>query len=120
MVQKRMWMLLTAALLGTVALSACSSGPAAPEELTVTASEFEFDPAAITLKIGEPVVAKITNTGALQHTFTIPDLDVDVETPVGQTVTVEFTPAQSGTFELLCTIPGHKEAGMIGTVSVAP
>jgi len=120
MVQKRIWMLLTAALLGTVVLSACGSGSATSEELTVRASEFEFDPAAITLKIGEPVLVKITNTGSLQHTFTIPDLDVDVATPVGQTVTVEFTPEQSGTFELICAVPGHKEAGMIGTVSVSP
>ncbi|GMR10802.1 MAG: hypothetical protein BMS9Abin28_1626 [Anaerolineae bacterium] len=120
MVRYRIWMLLTAALLGTAVLSACSSGPATPEELKVTASEFTFDPATINLKIGEPVLAKITNTGTLQHTFTIPDLDVDVATPVGQTVTVEFTPARSGTFELVCTVPGHKEAGMVGTVSITP
>jgi uncharacterized cupredoxin-like copper-binding protein len=120
MVRNRIWMLLTAALLGTVVLSACSSGPATAEQLKVSASEFMFDPTSLTLKIDEPVQATITNTGSLKHTFTIPDLDVDAVLTAGQTVTVKFTPTESGTFELLCTVPGHKDAGMVGTVSVSP
>ena len=113
-------MLLTAAFLGTIVLAACGSGAATPAELTVAASDFKFDPVTINLKAGEPVQATITNAGALEHTFTIPDLGVDVSMTAGQTVTIDFTPAESGTFELLCTVLGHKEAGMVGTVVVAP
>ena len=113
-------MLLTAAVLATIVLAACGSGTATPQELTVDASDFKFDPVTINLKAGEPVQATITNTGTLEHTFTIPDLDVNVSLAAGQTVTIDFTPAEGGTFELLCTVPGHKDAGMVGTVVVAP
>ena len=113
-------MLLTAAVLATVVLAACGSGAATPKELSVEASDFKFDPVTINLKAGEPVQATITNTGTLAHTFTIPDLDVNVSLAAGQTATIDFTPTESGTFELLCTVLGHKDAGMVGTVVVAP
>ncbi len=121
----RFWILLMAALFGTVLLSACGGGGTAtptpePLEIKMDASEFRFDPNTITAKVGQPVRVLVTNTGALEHTFTINDLGVDEPTPIGQTITVEFTPTKSGTFELICTVPGHKEAGMVGTVVVNP
>jgi len=111
------WFLLLVAAFGAVLLSACTP---APQEIRVDASEFKFDPATLTVKVDQSVRVIVTNTGALEHTFTIADLGVDEKLPVGQTVTVEFTPAQSGTFELVCTTPGHKEAGMVGTLVVNP
>ncbi|MFS1514472.1 plastocyanin/azurin family copper-binding protein [Chengkuizengella sp. SCS-71B] len=32
----------------------------------------------------------------------------------GQTVSIKFIPKETGEFEFFCTVPGHKEAGMIG------
>jgi len=29
-----------------------------------------------------------------------------------------FVPVQAGTFDLMCTVPGHAEAGMTGTITV--
>ena len=113
-------MLLAATLLGAMILAACGGGASAPQEITVEASEFKFDPATITVNVGQPVRVIVTNTGALEHTFTITDLGVDEPTPIGLTVTFEFTPTESGTFELICTVPGHKEAGMVGSVVVNP
>jgi len=34
-------------------------------------------------------------------------------------VTVTFTPTDPGTYEFYCTIPGHREAGMVGSLFVA-
>ncbi len=31
---------------------------------------------------------------------------------------MEFIAEESGTFEIVCTIPGHAEAGMVGTLIV--
>jgi len=117
--------ILAATLFGAMTLAACGGGgtPAptpTPLEIKIDSTEFRFDPNTITVKVGQPVRVLVTNTGALEHTFTINDLGVDEPTPIGQTVTVEFTPTQSGTFELVCTVPGHKEAGMVGTVTVNP
>ncbi len=31
---------------------------------------------------------------------------------------IEFTPTKPGTYEFFCTVAGHKEAGMVGTLVV--
>ncbi|MGI8314564.1 plastocyanin/azurin family copper-binding protein [Halobacillus mangrovi] len=36
----------------------------------------------------------------------------------GQTVKLKFIPTEEGTYEFGCTVPGHKEAGMAGTIKV--
>ncbi|MBA2175665.1 hypothetical protein H0266_12260 [Halobacillus locisalis] len=36
----------------------------------------------------------------------------------GQTVKIKFIPQETGEFEFFCTVPGHKEAGMVGTFIV--
>ncbi|TMW73916.1 plastocyanin/azurin family copper-binding protein [Alteribacter natronophilus] len=35
-----------------------------------------------------------------------------------ETSSIIFTPLKTGTYEFFCTIPGHKEAGMRGTLIV--
>jgi uncharacterized cupredoxin-like copper-binding protein len=37
---------------------------------------------------------------------------------MGQTGVLEFTPTKPGTYEFFCTVAGHKEAGMVGTLVV--
>ncbi|QHE52355.1 plastocyanin/azurin family copper-binding protein [Pontibacillus sp. HMF3514] len=36
----------------------------------------------------------------------------------GQTVRVKFIPKEVGEYEFFCSIPGHKEAGMVGKIKV--
>ncbi|MCF6138673.1 cupredoxin domain-containing protein [Pseudalkalibacillus berkeleyi] len=36
----------------------------------------------------------------------------------GQTVSIKFIPKETGTFEFYCSVAGHKEAGMKGTITV--
>ncbi len=36
----------------------------------------------------------------------------------GQTVSIKFIPKETGEFEFYCSVPGHKEAGMKGTIIV--
>jgi len=119
MERNKIWVLLIAAFLGMIVLAACSSGSTPSEGLTVRASEFRFTPETIALKVGEPAQLTVTNVGNVQHTFTIPDLEVNLILASGQTLTADFTPTESGSFELLCTVPGHKEAGMVATVEVS-
>jgi len=36
----------------------------------------------------------------------------------GATNNLTFTPTKPGTYEFFCTVPGHKDAGMVGTMVV--
>ncbi|HEY9648619.1 MAG TPA: plastocyanin/azurin family copper-binding protein [Chroococcidiopsis sp.] len=42
----------------------------------------------------------------------------ELELRPGTTAEWFFTPLKSGTFELRCSIPGHAEAGMTGTITI--
>lgn len=85
----------------------------------------------IQLKKGEKVTLKFTNTGAIPHDLTVEGLEVaDIppgHTPggePGQTLDpdqegeVIFTPNEAGTFTYFCSVPGHKELGMVGKIIV--
>ena len=61
----------------------------------------------------------------IEHDLAFPGMKADkaaaalkVVAKPGQTVTLDFTPTAKGTYEYVCTIPGHKEAGMKGTITV--
>ena len=47
------------------------------------------------------------------------DLALHVTATAGQTGTLEFTPTSAGTYEIWCTIAGHLDAGMLGTLVVS-
>jgi len=93
-------------------ISQSSSG----ETVAMEAKSFSFSPDALQATIGEVFGLNITATG--QHTFTIDELGVDVILPHGETTRVEITPEQTGSFQFYCSVPGHREAGQIGTITV--
>ncbi|OUN01529.1 MAG: hypothetical protein BAA04_07865 [Firmicutes bacterium ZCTH02-B6] len=93
--------------------------PAAVRELTVHGFEYDFDPKELTVHRGETVRLLVRNTGTIEHDLTIPDWDA--ATPLlspGEEAILEFQPTRSGTFRFLCTVPGHNELGMNGTIRV--
>jgi uncharacterized cupredoxin-like copper-binding protein len=52
------------------------------------------------------------------HNFQIPDAGVGPsETVTGGSTTLEADLA-AGTYEYICAIPGHAQAGMVGTLTV--
>ncbi len=86
------------------------------EPISMSAGTFFFNPKTLNAKVGEEVSLEIAAAG--QHTFTVDELGVNIPLPNGKTTRVEFTPTQSGTFTYYCAIPGHREAGQIGTLKV--
>jgi nitrite reductase (NO-forming) len=79
--------------------------------------ELKFDPN--TVDVAAPGLYEVTfvNDGAILHDLTFANEPVQSADP-GQTVTFEVTiPAGGATF--LCSVPGHADAGMTGTVTVA-
>lgn len=94
---------------------ATASATAATQEIMVEGSEFKFNPSSISVKTGESVKVVFKNTGSVSHDFSISDLGIKTQIiGAGLEDTVEFKASKSGTHQFTCSVPGHKEAGMIG------
>lgn len=123
-------------LLAAVALAACggdsessdngtsdngssNGGDAAvTETVTVETKEFSFTPDSISIAAGSTEVVVDNSAGVVEHDFTIDALDVEIYAAPGTTESevIEF---EAGTYEFYCSIPGHREAGMEGTLTVS-
>lgn len=104
------------------AAAGSASGPAASaqaKEVDLTVKEWGFQPAAFQLPLNQPVKLVVKNDGQIDHDLTIPDLGVHLPVNAGKTASTTVTAAKAGSFAFECSIPGHLEAGMKGTVTVA-
>ena len=134
--------LLTLALIVMFALAACGGAPAKPAStqprtITLNLAEFQFQPAEITVDVGQPIKLVMKNNGTVLHDFVCTDAMVEVmeehgaehdmgemstnmhaAIEAGQQSTLEFKATQAGTYTFYCTIAGHKEAGMVGKLIV--
>jgi len=108
----------------------------------VTARESDgkmnFVPARLEVRVGEQVKFVITNAGALAHEFVLADAASNIKhaalmqkypdmqhddpngktMPVGGKAEILWKFSKAGTFEFACNIPGHREAGMLGEITV--
>ncbi|HUP15335.1 MAG TPA: plastocyanin/azurin family copper-binding protein [Acidimicrobiia bacterium] len=70
------------------------------------------------LKVNEgSVVVTMENRDLFWHTFTVDELGVDLRVPVGAELGASFD-AAPGQYQFVCAIPGHVDAGMVGTLTV--
>ena len=83
--------------------------------VSIRAGNFFFSPDTISVSTGDEVTVNIQNSGF--HTFTVDELGVNETLRSGQE-TVTFTANKSGTFEYYCAVPGHRERGMFGSLTV--
>lgn len=89
------------------------------QEFVVEGTEFAFSPNGIQVKAGVPVRITFANKGRMPHNLAIPDLGVTTRTiGSGQQDVIQFTAGAPGEFEIVCTVPGHKENGMVGSLIV--
>jgi uncharacterized cupredoxin-like copper-binding protein len=89
---------------------------AASTTVTVKATEFKYTLSKSTVSRGT-VTFKIKNAGHLQHDFKINGKKSKMLSPgASATLTVSFPKA--GKFSYVCTVSGHAQAGMKGTLTV--
>jgi len=111
-----------AVVVATLFVAGCqgrSVGPSPSEvqEVEITMSEFKFEPSTIEVKAGK-VKFHFNNTGAIEHTAVIPELSKGTSmVKPGTDFDVELD-LPAGTYNIVCDIPGHKEAGMEMTLVV--
>jgi len=86
---------------GAARRAASEPAPASPRVVAVTAKRFEFLPAEIHLKKGEPVILRLT-TEDVRHGLFSRKLGIDAEFEPGRPRDVALTPAEAGTYPVIC------------------
>ncbi len=90
--------------------------PPVEQSVQVTAFDFSFEPATLALEPGTRASVEFVNSGENMHSFTVPDLDLEVEAEGGETTSLEFAvPDEPGSFEFFCKFHPND---MTGTVSI--
>ncbi|MCC7104729.1 MAG: nitrite reductase, copper-containing [Chloroflexi bacterium] len=103
---------------GQAAPQTAPAGPSEPLTLKITGTDLNFDIKQITAAVGQRVDLTFENKGVIEHDFVIDSLNFKILAKPGQTVQGSFTPTRAGAIEYYCSIPGHKMAGMVGTLTV--
>jgi nitrite reductase (NO-forming) len=70
---------------------------------------------------GDTVRVTLISGEGVEHNISFPDFGVTSESVVGEgdSTTVEFLVDRGGSFTYVCSVPGHKEAGMHGAFEIA-
>jgi len=88
---------------------------------TVVLTEFAIDPGLIHAPAGQTLTFRARNDGTAPHTFAVDTGEGVIQTRElanGDTETLEVPALQAGEYKVYCTVPGHVEAGMIGSLVV--
>jgi plastocyanin len=100
-------------------ITSTSTGDEAEDTIEVEATDFALTPARLEIGAGSEVTIRLVNRGVVPHNFAIPALGVLVEAgPGGSATTRMNVPAEVVTYDILCSLPGHYESGMRGTLVV--
>jgi len=97
--------------------SPAATGGTSANAVTIEAVDINWKPKAVTIPADTDVTITIPNNGVALHTFVIEELGIKVEMAPGESRQVVIN-APAGTYTFICDVPGHKEAGMVGSLTV--
>jgi cytochrome c oxidase subunit 2 len=111
---------ITALLVASVGVPPPRAQTAEPRVIEVVARRFAFEPAEISVAVGEPVVLMVRSADGV-HGLEIKRLKVKQEIPRGgEPVPIAFTASEAGRFPILCSeYCGQDHDKMKGTLVVA-
>lgn len=106
----------------------------------MTTSDFQFSPNEWTVPAGEEISIEITNEGSVLHEWVLMQPGVEIESEAdlpeteeelladfvyvedeveaGASKTLTFTAPAAGTYQVICAIETHFDAGMEGSLTV--
>ncbi|MBM7650481.1 putative cupredoxin-like copper-binding protein [Bacillus ectoiniformans] len=107
------------------------------QEIIISATDYSFDPSSLNVNLQQEVTLKLVNEGNVEHDLEIIGLNaefitnnevhehqtklnstVHLHANAGEETKLTFKPLEIGQFSFYCTIPGHKEAGMVGSINI--
>ncbi len=119
-------------------LSGCGPSTGPSSSIQVIMTDFAFTPNTLTVPAGKQINIRVTNNGAVGHDLMIMKMGHEVTSQdhvgaethafafweeeqlgAGETRESTFTaPSQPGAYQIICGVPGHLEAGMVGKLVV--
>jgi plastocyanin len=97
--------------------AAAGAEAGAAEAVTVESYDIYFEPSELSIPANTDVPVSLPNLGVTLHNFSIDELGIDVDIDPGATEETLIN-APAGEYEYYCNVPGHKAAGMLGTLTV--
>jgi len=85
---------------------------------TITAANSKFVETSLQMKNGEILGLFIINGDGIGHAFDVDSLGIHVQLPPNSTTALAIKPTGPGSITFYCSVPGHRDAGMVGTISV--
>ena len=122
-------LLISLAAVAAIGLTGCGGGGGSESDdsvpadaLVIEALDIKFDQDEYTAPAGATDIAYVSE-GQQVHTLVVFD---EKNQKVGETMTVnpgqtkvELFDLPAGTYSLICDIPGHKDAGMVATLTTS-
>jgi plastocyanin len=118
----------------TTTAAAAAPVPAREGTIKVTLLNWEFSPVASAVTSGEPIVVDLENRSSHPHTWALltagtqwatwEDFDLEQILAATQGIpadgfeTLEFIAPEPGTYQVVCTVRGHIQRGMVGELVV--
>jgi len=114
----RMAVAMTVLLVGFIATYVAAQAAPRAKVIKMSSKRFEYAPANLRLKKGEPVVLQLTTKDVVMG-FNLPEFNVRADIVPDQVAQVSFVPDKAGTFTFICDVfcgEGHER--MQGTITV--
>lgn len=95
------------------------NSPVAPGARTIEVSgtSFEYDMPTIEATVGEDIEISLT-ADDVEHDFIIDEFEAHVSAEPGEAASGGFTASEAGEYTFYCSVPGHRDEGMEGTLVV--
>lgn len=114
-------LVLGASVTSVFAAASTGTGPALSAPPAATATLLAKDTAFVgqlEAATGQVLGIFVTNADPYAHSFDVDELAIHVALPPASTTFVALEPTRDGQVPFYCGVPGHKDAGMVGTITV--
>ena len=90
-----------------------------PAEVRIVSTEFGYAPAKVIVIAGRAVTLVLDNSGAeTEHDLVVSAYGFRMQARAGETARKSTVFEKPGEYEYSCDLPGHRDAGMKGTLIV--
>ncbi len=91
---------------------------AVPQMLDVELGDIYIRPQQLAAASGAPLTLNVKNAGAIQHDLQVEGVGATAMLDPGTDEALDLGTLADGTYTIFCSVPGHREGGMSGTLTV--